>query len=105
MTVESILNNVKNMGYSVNLEGENIRLRYLGVGTQPPEAQELIEALRARKAEAVEYLKARRPLPTLDENGRLERLPFGADPRFFYWREAGQSVAQTEDELKKVFLH
>ena len=33
---------------TVNLEGEFIRLRYLGIGEQPSEAQPLIEALKAR---------------------------------------------------------
>lgn len=44
------------------------------------------------------------PMPTLDDQRYLERIPFQADPRFFYWQEGGQSIVETEKELKK-FLH
>jgi len=98
-----ILADLKALGYSITLEGENIRLRYLGIGTQPAEAGPLIEVLKVQKAEAVEYLKAQRPLPTLDEHGSLERLPFDSDPRFHWWN-GGQSAEETEKELRKL-LH
>lgn len=90
---------LKGMGYSVLLDGENLRLRYLGTGPQPVEAQELIEELRDHKAEAVEYLRARRPLPHFDTDGGLV-IPFDADPRFHYWA-GGLSIAQTEREVRR----
>jgi len=97
-----LITDLKALGYSVSLEGDNIRLKYLGIGTQPVEAEGLIEGLRAHKGEAVEYLKARRPVPTLDAQGCIERIPFKSDPRFFYWQEGGQSISETEKEINRV---
>lgn len=95
-----ILTELKDLGYSIILEGENIRLRYLGMGAQPAEAQELIEALKARKAEAVEHLRQTQPLPYFDhDNGVV--IPFDCDPRFHYWRLGGQSLAETEEDLRE----
>ena len=93
-----ILADLKALGYTVTLEGENIRLKYLGIGEHPVEAQELIGALKTHKAEAVQYLKETRPLPYLDEYGEL-RIPFGCDSRFHYWH-GGQSISRTEEELR-----
>lgn len=97
-----ILCDLKNLGYSIALDGENIRLRYLGAGRQPSEAMPLIEELKARKPEAVEFLKAQRPLPYFDLDGSLV-IPFMADPRFHYW-QSGQSIEDTGREVK-VWLH
>lgn len=96
-----ILADLKALGYSVTLEGENIRLKYLGIGEQPSESRPLIEVLKAQKAEAVQYLLAQRPLPYLDVYGEL-RIPFDSEPRFHYWA-GGQSIKQTEEEFK--WLH
>lgn len=93
-----ILDDLKAFGYSITLEGENIRLKYLGRGEHPVEAQELIGALKVRKAEAVEYLKQAQPLPYLDLDGSLI-ISFGCDGRFHYWN-GGQSLKQTEREVK-----
>jgi len=57
-----ILDDLKGLGYSISLEGSNIRLRYLGIGSQPSEAGPLIEELKARKAAALAYLEAQGPL-------------------------------------------
>jgi len=92
-----ILADLKALGYSVTLEGEHIRLRYLGIGKHPSEALPLIEELRARKGEAVEYLKESRPLPFLDVDGDL-RIPFDCDPRFHWWA-GGQLPSVTEKEV------
>lgn len=97
--ITKILADLKALGYSVTLEGENIRLKYLGRGEHPVEAQELIGALKVHKAEAVQYLRETRPLPYLDLDGSLV-VPFAADPRFHYWRPGGQSIAETEKEFR-----
>lgn len=93
-----ILADLKALGYSVTLDGDNIRLRYLGIGEHPSEAQELIEALKAQKAEAIAYLKESRPLPFLDVDGGLV-IPFNSDPRFHWWN-GGQLPSVTEKELR-----
>lgn len=97
-----IISELKGLGYSVTLtdDGENIRLKYLGIGEHPVEAQELIWALKAHKPEAVEYLRETRPLPTLNADGGIERIPFDSDPRYFYWRPGGQPISETEEEVK-----
>lgn len=97
-----ILSDLKGLGYLIALEGENIRLRYLGVDRQPSEAASLIEELRARKPEVLEFLKAQRPLPYFDLDGSLV-IPFMADPRFHYWN-GGQSIEDTGQEVK-AWLH
>lgn len=97
-----ILTDLKDMGYSIALEGENIRLKYLGVDRQPSEAMPLIQALKARKPEALEFLKAQRPLPYFDLDGSLV-IPFMADPRFHYW-QSGQTIEDTGREVK-AWLH
>jgi len=93
-----ILADLKALGYSITLEGENIRLRYVGIGEQPTEAQPFIQMLKDHKAEAVEYLKQAQPLPYLDLDGSVV-IPFNSDPRFHYWH-GGQSIATTEEEVK-----
>lgn len=93
-----ILLDFKTLGYSISLEGEKIRLRYLGIGEQPSEAGALIEELKSHKAEAVEYLRQAQPLPYFDLDGSII-IPFGSDYRFFYWRD-GQSIQDTEKEVR-----
>ena len=94
-----ILADLKALGYSVTLEGENVRLKYLGIGEHPVEGQPLIKTLKAHKAEVVQYLREIRPLPYLDLDGSLV-VSFNSDPRFFYW-QGGQSIAETEREVKQ----
>ena len=53
-----ILDNLKALGYSVDLEGDNIRLRYLGQGEHPAEAKPLIEVLKNNKAQVISCLRA-----------------------------------------------
>ena len=39
------------------------------------------------------------PLPTLDVQGELERIPFGCHPRFWWW-DGGQLPSVTEREVR-----
>ena len=94
-----LLDDLKALGYSISLDGENIRLRYLGLGVHPPEAQPLMDALKACKAGAVAYLKEVTPLPHFGPDGGLI-IPFGSDPRYHYWA-GGQSTATTEEEIRR----
>ena len=93
-----ILADLNALGYSITLEGENIRLRYLGMGSHPAEAGPLIEALKAHKDMAMAYLKETRPLPYFDLDGGLV-IPFDCDPRYRWW-ERGQLPSETKAELK-----
>lgn len=93
-----ILDDLKALGYSVILEGDNIRLRYIGIGDHPVEAGPLIEELRQRKGEAIAYLKETSPLPFFEADGSLV-ISFGCDGRFHFW-DGGQSIADTVREVK-----
>lgn len=92
--IVKILDNLKVLGYSATLEGDAIRLRYLGQGEHPAEAKPLIAVIRANKPQAVEYLRETRPLPYLDLDGSVV-IPFGCDSRYHWWK-GGQS---TMDEI------
>ena len=52
-TVESL----KHLGYILTLHGDNISYQYRGAGVPPIEARGLLNALKERKPEAVEYLR------------------------------------------------
>jgi hypothetical protein len=93
-----ILTELKALGYSIILEGENIRLRYLGMGAQPAEAAPLIRELKEKKAEAVAYLKETRPLPYFDLDGSVV-IPFDSDPKYHWWH-FGQLPSETAKEVR-----
>ncbi len=92
-----ILTDLKALGYSITLEGDNIRLKYLGIGEHPSEAEPLIEALKAHKAEAVTYLRSKQPLPYVD--GPNVVIPFESDGRYHWWN-GGQRLEETEKSIR-----
>jgi len=109
MKTAKILEELQRLGYDVTLDGPDIKLRYPSGRAQPPEARALIEELRERKREAIEILKGADhkhegplPLPFLAPDGGLV-IPFSADPRFFWWK-GGQSVEETEREVKQWLM-
>jgi len=105
MKTAKILEELQRLGYDVTLDGPDIRLRYPRCKAQPAEARSLIAELRERKAEAVEILRGAddkhegpRPLPFLAPDGSLV-IPFGCAPRYHWWA-GGQSVRETEAEVR-----
>lgn len=101
MTVATLLTSLNNYGYKVSLtdDGEHIRLKHIGAGSPPVEAKPLIDELRTRRAEALEYLREQLPKPYLDDSGELV-IPFGADPRYRWWQR-GRQPSETEREVRE----
>lgn len=114
-TIADLIERLKCLGYSLNLEGESVRFRYAGVGEPPEEAKALLETLKVCKTEVVAYLKGAMPRPYLDSEGDLV-IPFGSDPRYHWWlgshcvrptlcvgapnaMGSGQSVEETMKEI------
>lgn len=66
-------------GYSATLEGDNIRLRFVGEG-EPDAAtvRPLLDELRAWKSEAITYLQALKPAPEEPQAGLV--TPLAAAP-------------------------
>lgn len=77
--IVKILDNLKALGYSVTLEGDNIRLRYLGQGEHPAEAKPFTEELKNNKAQAISYLRAQdspnKALSLHDEGVSIHKMP------------------------------
>ena len=96
-----LMDALRALSYIVELKDDerHIRLRYMGMGEQPPEARALIDELRTLKAEALSLLLAQRPLPYLDADGSVV-IPFDGHPRYFYWQAGGQPLAATEREVR-----
>ena len=58
MTTQELLTRLCGIGYSLRLEGENVRFKYLGEGEPPPRAKDLLRELRRRKEEVLGYLRS-----------------------------------------------
>ena len=93
-----LLANIRQSGFMVALDGEKIRFEYAGQGEPPEAAKALLDVLRGRKGEAVAYLKEAMPRPYLEADGSLV-IPFGSDSRYHWWK-GGQSVKETEKEVR-----
>lgn len=93
-----LIERLKGLGYRLHLDGDRVKFRYTGVGEPPAEAKALIDELKGKKAEAMDYLKEQRPKPYFDLDGSLV-IPFASDPRFHYWN-GGQSIKTTEKEVR-----
>jgi len=57
VSTAEMLERLRQLGYTVTLDGPDIKLRYPRGQAQPPEARRLIEELRERKSEAVSILR------------------------------------------------
>jgi hypothetical protein len=56
MNASELVANLQGMGYRLTLDGGNIRFKYAGAGDPPQEAAVLLEQMKERKAEVLDYL-------------------------------------------------
>lgn len=91
---------IRQAGFAIALEGENIRLEYAGQCEPPEEAKALLDTLRERKGEAIAYLKEAMPKPYMETDWGLV-IPFDSNSRYHWWA-GGQTIETTEREFKKT---
>lgn len=56
-TIPKLINTIQNLGYSVLLDGDKIKLKFRGKGNPPKEASTIINEIKGNKAIVIEYLK------------------------------------------------
>lgn len=56
-TIPKLINTIQNLGYSISLEGDKIKLKFVGKGNPLKEASTIINEIKGNKAIVIEYLK------------------------------------------------
>ena len=98
MTAEELIEAFRSTGYSISLNGGDIEYEYTAKGSPDKDkAKPLLEAIRRRKTEVIDYLRDTSPKPYLDDGGELQ-IPFDCEQRYHWW-SGGQSVKETLEEL------
>ena len=55
--ISKLINTIQNLGYKVSLEGDKIKLKFLGKDDPPKEALTIINEIKGNKVIVIEYLK------------------------------------------------
>lgn len=104
MIASSILTTLKNMGYKIMLDGENVKLAWQGNG-EPDKAkiQPLVEYLKTHKRETIACLsQATSPIPFETLHGifedALQDLGKHGDRGLFYFGEKDPELIKKERE-------
>lgn len=85
---------IEALGYNVNIEGDQIRLRWNGQGNPDPQlVVPLLKEIRAHKIQALQYLKRQDLLNPIFKQGECETCPAcgyweGHGPKPFCFYEA-----------------
>ncbi len=56
-TIPKLINTLQNLGYSIFLDGDKIKLKFVGKDDPPKEASTIINEIKGNKAIVIEYLK------------------------------------------------
>jgi hypothetical protein len=56
-TIPKLINTIQNLGYSIFLDGDKIKLKFIGKDDPPKEASAVIKEIKGNKAIVIEYLK------------------------------------------------
>jgi hypothetical protein len=56
-TIPKLINTIQNLGYSILLDGDKIKLKFIGKDDPPKEASAVINEIKGNKAIVIEYLK------------------------------------------------
>jgi len=54
---KTLIKSIQNLGYKILIEGDKIKLSFMGNGKPPEEARPLIKEIRENKTQVVDYLR------------------------------------------------
>jgi hypothetical protein len=84
MTIEGLIIELRSIGYSLQMRGDNIKLRYEREGDPPGEVVSLLAEVTAHKKEIIDFLKRQKGVKRMEKKELTLTATYDQDSKRFH---------------------